>query len=376
MSAMQDPPRWLVADDEIAARLRPALRRARGEGPNPAEHERMWGSLAAKLPLAAFNGGEATAPAPAARSGDATATASAANANATAANATATATNATATAAKAAATAASATAELWRLVGTGVLAAAVGFGAAKLTIPWSEPAERGSAAAESEVVAPRSSTPDAVVAAQPTAPGRGPEPAAVVEAATASSEQQSAASDPRALTANRSERAAQGLERGARALAPRQPTATPAKPAATDLAAALEPTASSEQLSTAGRRSAARAAGALRPKHGARAPTPRQTTATAAQRAAAPGDLAAELDLLARARRVVSESPARALQLTAEHARRFQDGVLAQEREVLAIDALSRLGQRDLAAMRARRFVERYPNSAHRVRLDSVLQAQ
>jgi hypothetical protein len=90
----------------------------------------------------------------------------------------------------------------------------------------------------------------------------------------------------------------------------------------------------------------------------------------------APADLAAELDLLARARRVVAESPARALQLTAEHARRFQAGVLAQEREVLAIDALWRLGQRDLAAMRARRFAARYPNSAHRVRLDSALQAQ
>jgi hypothetical protein len=87
-------------------------------------------------------------------------------------------------------------------------------------------------------------------------------------------------------------------------------------------------------------------------------------------------DVAAELDLLARARRVVAGSPARALQLTAEHARRFSSGVLAQEREVLAIDALSRLGQHDLAAKRARRFIERYPDSAHRVRLELALQAQ
>jgi hypothetical protein len=77
-------------------------------------------------------------------------------------------------------------------------------------------------------------------------------------------------------------------------------------------------------------------------------------------------DLPAELDLLARARRIVASAPARALQLTAEHARRYQDGVLAQEREVLAIDALARLGHRDLAAARARRF-ERYPDAAHRV---------
>jgi hypothetical protein len=92
-------------------------------------------------------------------------------------------------------------------------------------------------------------------------------------------------------------------------------------------------------------------------------------------RSAAP-DLAAELDLLARARRVVAGSPARALQLTAEHAQRFTDGVLAQEREVLAIEALFRMGQRDLAIKRARRFTERYPDSAHRVRLDAELQSQ
>jgi outer membrane protein assembly factor BamD (BamD/ComL family) len=86
-------------------------------------------------------------------------------------------------------------------------------------------------------------------------------------------------------------------------------------------------------------------------------------------------DLPAELDLLARARRIVASAPERALQLTAEHARRYQEGVLAQEREVLAIDALMRLGHRDLAATRARRFIERYPDSAHRVRLATELEA-
>jgi hypothetical protein len=72
---------------------------------------------------------------------------------------------------------------------------------------------------------------------------------------------------------------------------------------------------------------------------------------------------------------VVASNPARALQLTAEHGRRYHEGVFAQEREVLAIDALSRLGNRDLAAARARRFIESYPESAHRVRLVFELEA-
>lgn len=80
-----------------------------------------------------------------------------------------------------------------------------------------------------------------------------------------------------------------------------------------------------------------------------------------------PVDLAGELDLLARARRIVGSAPERALQLTAEHARRYPHGVLAQEREVVAIDALARMGHTDLASARASRFAERYPDSAHRV---------
>jgi hypothetical protein len=119
---------------------------------------------------------------------------------------------------------------------------------------------------------------------------------------------------------------------------------------------------------------------AARPRKPASPAAPRSVaiaapTPTAAGVGAAPVDLGAELDLLARARRVVASEPGRALQLTAEHAQRFHDGVLTQEREVLAIDALSRLGHRDLAAARARRFIERYPDSAHRVRLAAALEA-
>jgi hypothetical protein len=52
-----------------------------------------------------------------------------------------------------------------------------------------------------------------------------------------------------------------------------------------------------------------------------------------------------------------------------------RDSVLAQEREVLAIDVLVRLGHRDLAAARARRFIERYPDAGHCVLLAIELEA-
>ena len=56
-----------------------------------------------------------------------------------------------------------------------------------------------------------------------------------------------------------------------------------------------------------------------------------------------------------------------------DHARRFPNGALVQEREVMAIDALVRSGRRDDAEARARRFDVAYPRSGHRRRIDAVL---
>jgi hypothetical protein len=104
----------------------------------------------------------------------------------------------------------------------------------------------------------------------------------------------------------------------------------------------------------------------------------RRPPASAPPRAASttpgPTDVRSELELLARARRVLAADPGRALALTAEHARQHREGVLSQEREVLAIEALVRLGRRELAASRAGRFLEDHPESAHRVRLAAVLE--
>lgn len=77
-----------------------------------------------------------------------------------------------------------------------------------------------------------------------------------------------------------------------------------------------------------------------------------------------------EAELLERARNALSGSPARALALTDQHRARFPSGVLAQEREVIAIQALQRLGRTAQAAERSADFARRYPNSAYRKKLN------
>jgi hypothetical protein len=75
--------------------------------------------------------------------------------------------------------------------------------------------------------------------------------------------------------------------------------------------------------------------------------------------------------LLRRARERLPNDPSGALSLVEEHQRTY--GVfLAQEREVLRIDALSRLGRGDEATERARSFVERHPESVYRARVETL----
>jgi hypothetical protein len=78
----------------------------------------------------------------------------------------------------------------------------------------------------------------------------------------------------------------------------------------------------------------------------------------------------AEASLLDRAQAALGSDPAAALTLTREHQRRFPRGVLAEEREVIAIEALQRLGRREAASARALAFERRYHGSVHRPRLE------
>lgn len=80
-----------------------------------------------------------------------------------------------------------------------------------------------------------------------------------------------------------------------------------------------------------------------------------------------------ELELLRAAEAVLRDAPLAALARTDDHLRAYPAGLLAQERELLAIDALVRLGRRAPAEERARRFENRYPDSPLRRRLPRVL---
>jgi outer membrane protein assembly factor BamD (BamD/ComL family) len=79
--------------------------------------------------------------------------------------------------------------------------------------------------------------------------------------------------------------------------------------------------------------------------------------------------------LLESAQDALASSPESALSLAERHATRFPHGSLAQEREVIAIEALLRLGRGDAARVRADRFYRAFPRSAHRARIENLLNA-
>jgi hypothetical protein len=92
---------------------------------------------------------------------------------------------------------------------------------------------------------------------------------------------------------------------------------------------------------------------------------------TAPSAAPVPGP--SEGALLLRARQQLASDPSSALALTDEAGRRFPDGALAPEREVLAIEALARLGRLPTARARLAAFRVAYPRSPHLARLESLV---
>jgi hypothetical protein len=81
----------------------------------------------------------------------------------------------------------------------------------------------------------------------------------------------------------------------------------------------------------------------------------------------------AEAALLGRAHQALAADPSRALALTEEHRRDYPAGLLGQESDLIAIEALAALGRTGEAQDRAARFRSRYPSSAHLRRIDRLL---
>ncbi|MBX7192609.1 MAG: hypothetical protein K1X94_11155 [Sandaracinaceae bacterium] len=86
-------------------------------------------------------------------------------------------------------------------------------------------------------------------------------------------------------------------------------------------------------------------------------------------RRAARTDPAAEHALLMEARRALASDPARALELAESHRAQYPRGLLAQEREMIAIDALEALGRASAARARAGEFIHRWTDSSYAGRL-------
>jgi hypothetical protein len=80
-----------------------------------------------------------------------------------------------------------------------------------------------------------------------------------------------------------------------------------------------------------------------------------------------------EAQLLQQAQGALKTNPQRALALTREHRRLYPKGALTQEREVIAIEALSRLGEDEQAKRRAGRFESTYPESAHQKKVRTTV---
>lgn len=80
-----------------------------------------------------------------------------------------------------------------------------------------------------------------------------------------------------------------------------------------------------------------------------------------------------ELGLLHLAQSALQTSPAQALHLAGQHRTEFPRSALAQERELIEISALVRLGRRAEAKGRAERFRRAYPRSAYERQLSVIL---
>jgi hypothetical protein len=80
-----------------------------------------------------------------------------------------------------------------------------------------------------------------------------------------------------------------------------------------------------------------------------------------------------EYRLLRSARQALAVDSAKALDLTQEHVRRFPHGMLTQEREAIAVEALVQLGRPVQAKTRGQAFLAAYPVSPYRSRVEHAL---
>lgn len=104
-----------------------------------------------------------------------------------------------------------------------------------------------------------------------------------------------------------------------------------------------------------------------------RAPVAAPLSAPSASESASANALQEEIRLLEQARRNLAAAPDSARLALLDHERRFPNGHLRIERELLLVDSLVRLGRRAEAEARAASLERQNPNSLYRERLDQIL---
>jgi hypothetical protein len=303
MTYETDPVRWTSSPDEAPEGLGAPLRAAQLEGPSAVQMR----SLALKL--SAVAAGAALA-----------ATAGTAHASTTAASATT------------AAASAGATASL-PLVKLVVASLALGAAALGGTMMW----PKSPVHTEQEVAAPASS---------PIAPNLSPldAQAGEVEADLGPGPQAAAEVEPRV----------DGVRADDRVGSVRKPAT--ARGASRARERATEPTAATPKPSVRNASTERRQGVASRAQ---------KTQAERAQLAGGKTEKPSEVELLRKARTALSSSPREAFALTEAHREHYPQGVFAQERDALAIEALMRAGDMTAARRLARRFVDKFPSSPH-----------
>jgi hypothetical protein len=103
-----------------------------------------------------------------------------------------------------------------------------------------------------------------------------------------------------------------------------------------------------------------------------RAPQPRSPTTETTERES--DALEREAALLESARASLGTAPARALELTERHASSFPSGKLAIERELVAVDALQRLGRHGEARARGEALLRRASGNIYEDRIRRLLE--
>ena len=90
--------------------------------------------------------------------------------------------------------------------------------------------------------------------------------------------------------------------------------------------------------------------------------------------AASADTLPAETAMLEKARGVIGSDPAAALAVCDAHRKAYPRGKLSAERELLAIDALRRLGRGDEAKRRGEAFIAGNPQSLYVERVRKLIE--